>query len=183
MPCHSVTESLLLHFIQCSFPNQIQFGLEKLHPKIAYDFPNLFQFGLERKIGILQDTDSKPNSGWLGKFWWPSWKFQTKFSLVGKNHWLLSMPWALNQFQFYFVKSYFRKGKHSNIHICLNLSFTCQYCQGSRAEKMDSEILLRLLPKEYEYKINNIKILGRWNWNMPNMRSVFASREANVGLV
>ena len=26
---------------------------------------------------------------------------------------------------------------------------------------MDSEILLRLLPKEYEYKINNIKILGR----------------------
>ena len=26
---------------------------------------------------------------------------------------------------------------------------------------MDSEILLRLLPKEYEYKINNIKILER----------------------
>ena len=37
-----------LHFIQCPFPNQIQFGLEKLQPKIAYDFPNQFQFGLER---------------------------------------------------------------------------------------------------------------------------------------
>ena len=40
--------SLQLHFIQCPFPNQIQFGLEKLHPKIAYNFPNQFQFGLER---------------------------------------------------------------------------------------------------------------------------------------
>ena len=29
-----------LHFIQCPFPNQIQFGLEKLHPKIGYNFPN-----------------------------------------------------------------------------------------------------------------------------------------------
>ena len=56
-----------LHFIQCPFPNQIQFGLEKLHPKIAYDFPNQFQFGLERKNGILQDADSKPNSDWFGK--------------------------------------------------------------------------------------------------------------------
>ena len=37
-----------LHFIQCPFPNQIQFGLEKLHSKIVYDFPNQFQFGLER---------------------------------------------------------------------------------------------------------------------------------------
>ena len=26
---------------------------------------------------------------------------------------------------------------------------------------MDSELLLRLLPNEYEYKINNIKILAR----------------------
>ena len=34
--------ALQLHFIQCPFPNQIQFGLEKLHPKIAYDFPNQF---------------------------------------------------------------------------------------------------------------------------------------------
>ena len=57
-----------LHFIQCPFPNQIQFGLEKLHPKIAYDFPNQFQFGLERKKLILQDADSKPNSDWFGKF-------------------------------------------------------------------------------------------------------------------
>ena len=57
-----------LHFIQCPFPNQIQFGLEKLHPKIAYDFPNQFQFGLERKKMILQDADSKPNSDWFGKF-------------------------------------------------------------------------------------------------------------------
>ena len=28
---------------------------------------------------------------------------------------------------------------------------------------MDSELLLRLLPNEYEYKINNIKILARSN--------------------
>ena len=41
--------AVVLHFIQCPFPNQIQFGLEKLHPKIAYNFPNQFQFGLERK--------------------------------------------------------------------------------------------------------------------------------------
>ena len=60
--------ALQLHFIQCPFPNQIQFGLEKLHPKIAYDFPNQFQFGLERKKLILQDADSKPNSDWFGKF-------------------------------------------------------------------------------------------------------------------
>ena len=60
--------ALLLHFIQCPFPNQIQFGLEKLHPKIAYDFPNQFQFGLEREKLILQDADSKPNSDWFGKF-------------------------------------------------------------------------------------------------------------------
>ena len=109
-----------LHFKQCPFPNQIQFGLEKLHPKIAYNFPNQFQFGLERKKLILQDTDSKPNSDWFGKFWWPlsmSWKFQTKFSLVWKNHWLLPTPWTLNQFQFYFVKSHFRKKKHSNIQV------------------------------------------------------------------
>ena len=56
-----------LDFIQCPFPNQIQFGLEKLQPKIAYNFPNQFQFGLERKKLILQDTDSKPNSDWFGK--------------------------------------------------------------------------------------------------------------------
>ena len=56
-----------LHFIQCPFPNQIQFGLEKLHQKIAYDFPNQFQFGLEKKL-ILQDADSKPNLDWFGKF-------------------------------------------------------------------------------------------------------------------
>ena len=55
-----------LHFIQCPFPNQIQFGLEKLHPKITYHFPNQFQFGLERKKMILQDADSKPNSDWFG---------------------------------------------------------------------------------------------------------------------
>ena len=56
-----------LDFIQCPFPNQIQFGLEKIHPKNASDFPNQFQFGLERKNGILQDADSKPNSDWFGK--------------------------------------------------------------------------------------------------------------------
>ena len=79
--------ALQLHFIQCPFPNQIQFGLEKLHPKIAYDFPNQFQFGLERKkwfcktqipnqiqIGLENFDDhcqcpenSKPNSVWFGK--------------------------------------------------------------------------------------------------------------------
>ena len=46
--------ALGLHFIQCPFPNQIQFGSKKLHPKIAYDFPNQFQFGLERNKLILQ---------------------------------------------------------------------------------------------------------------------------------
>ena len=100
---HSQAKDVVgLDFIQCPFPNQIQFGLEKLHPKIAYNFPNQFQFGLERKKLILQDADSKPNSDWFGKFWWPlsmSWKFQTKFSLVWKNHWLLPTPWTLNQFQ------------------------------------------------------------------------------------
>ena len=60
--------ALQLHFIQCPFPIQIQFGLEKLHPKIAYDFPNQFQFGLERKKLILQNAASKPNSDWFGKF-------------------------------------------------------------------------------------------------------------------
>ena len=60
--------ALPLHYIQCPFTNQIQFGLEKLHPKIAYNFPNQFQFGLERKKLILQDADSKPNSDWFGKF-------------------------------------------------------------------------------------------------------------------
>ena len=55
-----------LHFIQCFFPNQIQFGLEKLNPENALDFPNQLQFGLERKKSILQDADSKPNSDWFG---------------------------------------------------------------------------------------------------------------------
>ena len=148
--------ALQLHFIQCPFPNQIQFGLEKIHPKNASDFPNQFQFGLERKNGILQDADSKPNSDWFGKNWWPlstSWKFQTKFSLVWKNHWVLSTPWTLNLSQFYcssqpsmvhwlalsfenmnlealtqpITKVNYRKGKHSIIHICLNLPFSCQY--------------------------------------------------------
>ena len=142
--------------MQCPFPNQIQFGLEKIHPKNASDFPNQFQFGLERKNGILQDADSKPNSDWFGKNWWPlstSWKFQTKFSLVWKNHWVLSTPWTLNLSQFYcssqpsmvhwlalsfenmnlealtqpITKVNYRKGKHSIIHICLNLPFSCQY--------------------------------------------------------
>ena len=57
-----------LHFIQCFFPNQIQFGLEKLSPENALDFPNQLQFGLERKKFILQDADSKPNSDWFGNF-------------------------------------------------------------------------------------------------------------------
>ena len=94
---HSDSPAVQLDFIQCPFPNQIQFGLEKLHPKIAYNFPNQFQFGLERKKMILQDADSKPNSDWFGKFWWPlsmSWKFQTKFSLVWKNHWLNTQSWT-----------------------------------------------------------------------------------------
>ena len=84
-----VHSAVQLDFIQCPFPNQIQFGLEKLRPKITYDFPNQFHLGLERKKMILQDADSKPNSDWFGKFWWPlsmSWKFQNKFSLVWKNH-------------------------------------------------------------------------------------------------
>ena len=57
MPLVSIshlTGAVQLHFIQCPFPNQIQFGLEKLHPKIAYDFANQFKFDLERKNLILQ---------------------------------------------------------------------------------------------------------------------------------
>ena len=38
-PQTSLKEAVLLDFIQCPFPNQIQFGLEKLHPKNASDFP------------------------------------------------------------------------------------------------------------------------------------------------
>ena len=48
----------------------------------------IFQTNSRKKL-ILQDADSKPISDWFGKFWWPlsmSWKFQTKFSLVWKNH-------------------------------------------------------------------------------------------------
>ena len=56
-----------LDFIQCPFPNQIQFGLEKIHPKNASDFPNQFQFGLEKNPQII------------GKL------FQTKSSLVWKK--------------------------------------------------------------------------------------------------
>ena len=62
-------------------------------------------YSLVWKEKKFQDTYYKPNSDWFGKFWWPlsmSWKFQTKFSLVWKNHWLLPTPWTLNQFQFYF---------------------------------------------------------------------------------
>ena len=84
-----------LHFIQCPFPNQIQFGLEKLHPKIAYNFPNQFQFGLERKKRFCKTQI--PNQIQIG----------LEKSLTIAN--------ALNQFQFYFVKSHFRKGKNSNI--------------------------------------------------------------------
>ena len=47
----------------------------------------------------------------------------------------------------------FKKGKNLNIHICPKLYFTYQYCQGSVAVNMDSEVLLKLLPKEYKYKI------------------------------
>ena len=65
--CQDLGVAVPLDFIQCPFPNQIQFGLEKIHPKNASDFPNQFQFGLERKNGILQDADSKPNSDWFGK--------------------------------------------------------------------------------------------------------------------
>ena len=38
-------------------------------------------------------------------------KIQTNFSLVRINHWLLQMSWTLNQFQFYLIKSHFKKGK------------------------------------------------------------------------
>merc|ERR1712218_450445 len=62
------TTALQLHFIQCPFPNQIQFGLEKLHPKIAYDFPNQIQIGLENFDDHCQcPENSKPNSVWFGK--------------------------------------------------------------------------------------------------------------------
>ena len=92
---HIQNTELQLHFIQCPFPNQIQFGLEKLHPKIAYNFPNQFQFGLERKkwfcktqipnqiqIGLenfddhcLCPENSKTNSVWFWKIidYWQCW--------------------------------------------------------------------------------------------------------------
>ena len=33
--------------------------------------------------------------------------------------------------------------------------------EGSKTVNIDSEVLLRLLPKEYKYKINNVKILAK----------------------
>ena len=82
--CHAA----IFHSVSFSKPNPVWFG--KVTLKNCVRFPNQFQFGLERKKLILKDADSKTNSDWFGKFWWPlsmSWKFQTKFSLVWKNYW------------------------------------------------------------------------------------------------
>ena len=106
------------HSVSFSKPNPVWFG--KVTPKNCVQFSKPIPVWFGKKKLILQDADSKPNSDWFGKFWWPlsmSWKFQTKFSLVWKNHWLLPTPWTLNQFQFYYVKSHFRKGKHSNMQV------------------------------------------------------------------
>ena len=90
---------------------------------------------------ILQDPDSKPNSDRFGKFddltivnalKIPN---QINFGLERS----LTYAKALNQFQFKCVVSHFRKGKHSNIHICLDLCFTGQHCQGSKAVNMDGQ--------------------------------------------
>ena len=91
------------HSVSFSKPNPVWFG--KVTPKNCVQFSKPIPVWFGKKKMILQDADSKPNSDWFGKFWWPlsmSWKFQTKFSLVWKNHWLLPTPWTLNQFQFYF---------------------------------------------------------------------------------
>ena len=59
--------ALQLHFIQCPFPNQIQFGLENYCVKFGGKLiPNQIQFGLEKNPQII------------GKL------FQTKSSLVWK---------------------------------------------------------------------------------------------------
>ena len=81
-------------------------------------------------------------------------------------------PWTLNLFQFWFVISHFRKGKHSNIHIFLYLCFTCQHFQGSKAVNMDSEALLRLLPKEY---ISKWLTMSKF-WQSPMLWKNSASR-------
>ena len=74
--------------------------------------PNQIQIGLENFDDHCQcPENSKPNSVWFGKI---------------IDYCQRLEPWTNSNF----VKSHFRKGKHSNIHICLNLSFTCQYCQG-----------------------------------------------------
>ena len=129
---------------------------------------------------ILQDADSKPNSDWFGKFWWPlsmSWKFQTKFSLVWKNHWLLPTPWTLNQFQFYLVKYHFWKGKtlkHAYLHA---YCFTCQYCHGSEAVNMDSEVLLNW----FWFGICRTLNLN-WVWNLWFAKSIFFRSKPNWNL-
>ena len=59
--------TLQQHFIQQPFPNQIEFGLEKLRPTNPWNFPNLFQIGLKRKKNDFEGL-----------------RFQTKFRLVWK---------------------------------------------------------------------------------------------------
>ena len=111
--------SATFHSVSFSKPTLVWFGTVTPQKLLTIFQTNSSLVWKEKKM-ILQDADSKPNSDWFGKFWWSlsmSWKFQTKFSLVWKNHWLLPMSWTLNQFQFYYVKSHFRKGKHSNMQV------------------------------------------------------------------
>ena len=100
---------------------------------VPFSKPNPVWFGKdtpEKCVGF-----SKPIPVWFGKKNWDfaRHRFQTKFRLVWKKLMTivnlmkipnqiqfgleksLTIANALNQFQFYFVKSHFRKGKNSNI--------------------------------------------------------------------
>ena len=64
----SLGGAVTLDFIQCPFPNQIQFGLEKLRQKLCTIFQTNSTLVWKEKKMILQDADSKPNSDRFGNF-------------------------------------------------------------------------------------------------------------------
>ena len=78
-----------LHFIQCPFPNQIQFGLEKNLQKVDANFQTKSSLVWKLIVLILWDKNSKPNPVWFGKKWWNfrRKKFQIKFRLVWNFFW------------------------------------------------------------------------------------------------
>ena len=86
--CSTFYSAAIFHSVSFSKPNPVWFRI--VTPKNCIWFSKLIPVWFGKKKMVLQNADSKPNSDWFGKFWWPlslSWKFQTKFSLVWKNNW------------------------------------------------------------------------------------------------